>query len=84
MENKLALVHADLWSKSNVGTIDQRQDLLKQILAAKQEGSVEIQESNAGCWRSRVEYENLDWLFTDLKTIVQNASEYYFDIDEVL
>ena len=83
MENKLALVHADLWSKSNVGTIDQRQDLLKQILAAKQEGSVEIQESNAGCWRSRVEYENLDWLFTDLKTIVQNASEYYFDIDEV-
>ena len=83
MENKLELFHADLFVEKNVGTEDQRNALLKQILKARENNNNAIKKSNDGCWRSTAEYTNIEWLFTAVKTTVQNASTYYFDIDKV-
>ena len=36
MDKKVELYHADLFVKNDVGTDEQREDLLKQVLHAKQ------------------------------------------------
>lgn len=83
MENKLELFHADLFIKNEVGTTEQREKLLNQIIKARQDDKEAIKLSNDGCWRSYAEYTDMEWLYSAVKETVQNASEYYFDIDKV-
>lgn len=80
--NKVPLYHADLFVKFNVGTEEQRQDLKKQVLSAKDKDIETENNSNPGCWRSEAKYE-MDWLFNALNDLIVSANNTYFPVDKV-
>ena len=82
MDNVLPLFHSDLFIKENVGTEEQRKDLKKQILQAKEDGRGTQGGGNPGCWRSNALYE-MKWLYGAMKDLVTEANEIYFEKDSV-
>ena len=69
MDNVLPLFHSDLFIKENVGTEEQRKDLKKQILQAKEDDRGTQGGGNPGCWRSNALYE-MKWLYGAMKDLV--------------
>jgi uncharacterized protein (TIGR02466 family) len=63
------------------GTIEQQNELLKQILAAKEQDVGTMHMSNDNCWRSNTKYENIDWLLNGVQDIAAHACEHYFAHD---
>ena len=82
MDNVLPLFHSDLFIKENVGTEEQRKDLKKQILQAKEDDRGTLGGGNPGCWRSNALYE-MKWLYGAMKDLVTEANEIYFEKDSV-
>ena len=82
MDNVLPLFHSDLFIKENVGTEEQRKDLKKQILQAKEDDRGTQGCGNPGCWRSNALYE-MKWLYGAMKDLVTEANEIYFEKDSV-
>ena len=82
MDNVLPLFHSDLFIKENVGTEEQRKDLKKQILQAKEDDRGTQGGGNPGCWRSNALYE-MKWLSGAMKDLVTEANEIYFEKDSV-
>ena len=48
----IPLFHSDIFMKENVGSDEQREDLKRQILNAKENDIGTQGGSNDGCWRS--------------------------------
>ena len=71
-----------LFIKENVGTEEQRKDLKKQILQAKEDDRGTQGGGNPGCWRSNALYE-MKWLYGAMKDLVTEANEIYFEKDSV-
>jgi uncharacterized protein (TIGR02466 family) len=65
----------------NVGTEEQRKDLLLQALHAKNT-SESKQNSNDGCWRSNFGYQNIDWLVEEIKVSLTGLVEFYMNEDK--
>ena len=82
MDNVLPLFHSDLFIKENVGTEEQRKDLKKQILQAKEDDRGTQGGGNPGCWRSNALYE-MKWLYSEMKDLVIEANQIYFEKDSV-
>ena len=82
MDEALAMYHADLFIKNDVGTDEQREDLKKQILHAKENKIGEVGGSNPNCWRSNTTYQ-MDWLYDAMRKLVAEANEAYFRLDPV-
>lgn len=82
MDKVLPLFHSDLFIKENVGTEEQRKDLKKQILQAKEDDRGTQGGGNPGCWRSNALYE-MKWLYGAMKDLVTEANEIYFEKDSV-
>ena len=82
MDNVLPLFHSDLFIKENLGTEEQRKDLKKQILQAKEDDRGTQGGGNPGCWRSNALYE-MKWLYGAMKDLVTEANEIYFEKDSV-
>lgn len=82
MDSRLALYHADVFMKKEIGTAEQLQKLYDQIQHAKNSGASEIGKSNDGCWRSFTKYKDDSWLLEAVQEMTKQAAEYYFDIDE--
>ena len=82
MDNVLPLFYSDLFIKENVGTEEQRKDLKKQILQAKEDDRGTQGGGNPGCWRSNALYE-MKWLYGAMKDLVTEANEIYFEKDSV-
>ncbi len=82
MDKILPLFHSDIFIKENVGTEEQREDLKKQILQAKENDIGGVGGSNVGCWRSTAIYD-MDWLYDEMKQLVITANTTYFDKDPV-
>ena len=55
----LPLYHADLFIVKDVGTEEQRENLKKQILHAKENNMGEQGGGNPGCWRSTTIYDKI-------------------------
>ena len=64
----LPLCRADIFIKSDVGTVEQREDLKKQILHAKENNIEVMGGGNKGCWRSTAKYK-MDWLYEELRNL---------------
>ena len=64
----------------NVGSEEQRANLLKQALDAKNNQQSKF-NSNPGCWRSSFDYQNIDWLVDELKFSLSNLVEFYMKED---
>tara|TARA_B100000131_G_C17834051_1_gene498994 strand:- start:59 stop:664 length:606 start_codon:yes stop_codon:yes gene_type:complete len=79
----LPLYHADLFVVKDVGTEEQREDLKKQILHAKENNIGEKSGSNPGCWRSNITYDNMDWLYDAVRGLSDQANKMYFELDHI-
>lgn len=75
----MPLVKADAFIV-NVGTPEQRQDLLKQAVL-RQRTVPSISNTNEGCWRGQFKYTNDEWLLNELKQHLQTVVDYYIDAD---
>ena len=82
MIKELPLFHSDLFVKENVGTEAQITDLKNQILQAKKDDRGTQGGSNPGCWRSTALYE-MKWLYDEMKNLVMEANQNYFERDSV-
>ena len=78
----LPLFRSDIFVKENVGTEDQREDLKKQILHAKENNIEVMGGGNKGCWRSTAKYE-MDWLYDAVREVTNQANKMYFELDHI-
>ena len=76
------LYQSDMFVQKNVGTDEQREDLKKQILHAKENNIGTKGGSNEGCWRSNARYQ-MDWLYDAVRELSDKANNIYFENDEV-
>lgn len=65
----------------NVGSEDQRTNLLGQALDAKQKYPP-LYNTNEGCWRSDFAYEGIEWLLQELNFSIDNLVGYYLQEDQ--
>ena len=79
----LTLYNAGLFVVKDVGTEEQREDLKKQILHAKENNIGEKSGSNPGCWRSNATYDNVDWLYSAIRGLSDKANEMNFQLDHI-
>ena len=77
----LPLFRSDIFVKENVGTEEQREDLKKQILHAKENNIGGVGGSNDGCWRSSMRYKNIEWLTNCMLDTASEATIYYAEQD---
>ena len=78
----LPLCRADVFMKEDVGTVEQREDLKKQILHAKENNIEVMGGGNKGCWRSTAKYE-MDWLYESMRVLSNEANKVYFENDTI-
>ena len=77
----LTLFRSDIFIESNVGTLDQRADIISQIKKKQIDFPEGMPNSNDGCYRVSRPCENIDWLFNEIECILNNAIEFYSDAD---
>lgn len=65
---------------TNVGTPEQRQDLLQQAWLKKRSTPTDPR-SNDGCWRSNIVYQRAEWLENALLEQLQQSVDYYLQED---
>ena len=77
----IPLYHSDIFIKENVGTEEQREDLKKQIIHAKENniGNINIQMRVVG---DLIQDMKCEWLYDEMKQFI-NANKMYFDKDPV-
>lgn len=78
--NLLTIVRGDVLVR-NVGSAEQRSQLLDEALAAK-EVIRQKEYSNDGCWRSNFNYTNIDWLVEDIKFSLNQMVGFYMQEDK--
>jgi uncharacterized protein (TIGR02466 family) len=79
---KTTLFAADVFH-SNVGTPEQRQDLIDEILDVKSKFSEGNDRSNPGCWRKDEPCKNIKWLVDEILSILIHIVPYYEEADPV-
>lgn len=79
----LPVVHADIFYKANVGSEEQRLDLLNQAWNEYKVNSQTLAWTNRGCWRSNFEYTNIDWLIKEVRGSIAEAGFYYQKLDPI-
>jgi uncharacterized protein (TIGR02466 family) len=79
MRQPVTLFKADFFSYANVGTPEQRQELIDRLLAIKDSGAKDINSSsnNEGCWRYSYPITDCEWLNNSVSKIVDEAFKYY-------
>ena len=82
MDKMLPLFHSDIFIKENVGSEEQREDLKKQILHARENDIGTQGGSNHGCWRSNATYD-MEWLYDEMRKLSDHANQIYFKDDPV-
>lgn len=73
---------AEVFSKTDVGTVDQWTTLLQEI-TRKHSIHTNMPNSNFGCFRFEDRTLNLAWLLEEIKQLLNSAIEYYSDIDPI-
>lgn len=76
----LPIIAADLFT-DNVGTPEQRQDLIDQILIEYNTGRSNMSFTNEGCWRSQYKYSNIEWLTRCITMLITEAIGFYQNRD---
>lgn len=82
MKEPAILFKADFFSYANVGTPEQRQEIIQQLLNLKASGAKDINamSNNQGCWRISHPIKDCKWLNDAVATIVSEAFTYYTNI----
>jgi len=75
------ITSAEIAIKNNVGTHEQRKNLIQQAWLYKSNHS-SIDNTNDKCWRSYFKYENIDWLLLELDMNLNEVISHYLTIDK--
>jgi uncharacterized protein (TIGR02466 family) len=76
------IIQADVFAK-NVGTEEQRQQLIKEAWDAYYNNDATLGFSNRGCWRSHFKYKDIEWLIAEIRDLVNVAIQHYQDQDPI-
>ena len=80
--NIVKIIQSDAFIEHNCGTEMQRQDLLNQTIAVRNDPNYpSLGLSNDGCWRNKIAYQNDNWLEEKLKQVINSAVQYYLEHD---
>ncbi len=80
--NIIPLCRADVF-KTNVGTTQQIQDLISEILEVKENSPHGIIKSNVGCWRYNNPCKDIDWLMHHILNLLDDAVDFYDSHDKI-
>lgn len=80
---RFPILSADVFYKQNIGTPEQRAQLLKEAWDTHRSNPESISFSNLGCWRSFFEYSDISWLMAEIKDSINVAAGYYIDADPI-
>jgi uncharacterized protein (TIGR02466 family) len=82
MMNKqsIILTKADLFV-NNIGTIEQRNQLIEEIKLVKSQNPDGIDKSNIGCWRWNNPCSDIGWLMYEIMKMLDQAMNLYNDED---
>jgi uncharacterized protein (TIGR02466 family) len=72
----IPLISSHLFVKSNIGTFEQRTQLLQEAYQNKT-NTPKLKDSNDGCWRSDFKYKNIDWLIQEFEESFSTAMNFY-------
>jgi uncharacterized protein (TIGR02466 family) len=82
---QVKILQSDAFIVHEASTEEQRQDLLNQTMNAYHNANTPtFGFSNDGCWRARIEYNNIGWLEEKLKDTINKAVNYYLGEDPTL
>lgn len=73
------ILRADIFRR-NVGTPEQRQQIINQ-LHIKMQTTKSLPNSNEGCWRAIIKYDNIDWLESQVFEMLEEAIQFYMEMD---
>ena len=82
MTHRVTLFRADMFHNKNVGTVEQRQQLINQIKEKKQQHPYGSMDSNPGCWRWGEPCTDIDWLFAEINKMLSLAIDLYAEEDK--
>ncbi len=82
MINKKTVFRAEIFSKSNVGTIDQRSEIIEQLEIYKNTDTG-MNFSNPGCFRIDKPDLKIGWLFEEINVLLLEAVNFYKQKDNV-
>lgn len=77
----ITLTRSDLFI-SNIGTYEQRQQLIDEVSFIKTQHPEGIDKSNPGCWRWNNPCTNIDWLMEGIVDLLDSAVELYSQEDK--
>ena len=78
----LKLLQADVFIKNNIGTPQQRKELIDIAQDVKTKCISEgLDFSKDGCWRHEFNYPDIVWLMEHLRDSVNNAIDFYLELD---
>lgn len=82
MHRQTTLFRADLFHKENIGTTEQRIELIKELKAASS-NLEEIDMSNPGCQRIYKSCKNIEWLYKEIDQLLSSAIDFYQKEDTI-
>lgn len=73
------ILRADIFRR-NVGTPEQRTQI-KNHIHVKMKTTHGFPNSNDGCWRAEIRYNNADWLYAEVHDMLEEAIQFYLKED---
>jgi len=77
MVEKTTLFRSELFSLANIGTEEQRKDLIKEIKLIKKNNPAGADMSNYGCWRADAPCKDINWLIPEINKLLKEAVDFY-------
>lgn len=77
----VTLYEAVLHDKANVGTDNEVSNLMQQINSLQHDKS--SSRTNLLCWRSESKFTNINWLLSEITSLVNSAIDYYSSKDPI-
>lgn len=79
--HRLPLIKSDIFIESQVGTVEQRQELINRLLKLKDTTPTEnlMYASNYGCWRISNPITDCEWMNNAVYNLAVEAAKYYSD-----
>lgn len=83
MNNSSTIFRADVFSLSDVGSLEQRSKMIAELYELKKLYPEGIAHSNIGCWRYNLPFDDLDWLIQPLDYLLNQAVQFYLEADNI-
>ena len=76
------LLRADLFVKHNIGSDDQRREMIEYAQSIKTQcNGAGLNFSNNNCWRHEFDYPDIKWLMEELRLLTNTAIDHYVKVD---